>query len=335
MQKEKEKEKETEKAQFGLFVLGAKGLHVLESLVAQFSGEVIGYVVVGDDKKVAGDSAEQIRQISKQHGIRLFERSELDCLQKNCAQKNSAQKNSAQKNDLHQATQLPKVTYKFAIGWRWLIKSTTGLIVYHDSLLPKYRGFAPLVNALVNGEREIGVTALIASEGYDEGDIIGQQRLQVDYPVTIAEAIEQISPLYAKLAVQIVEATLAGRPLQAKAQQHSEATYSLWLDDEDYRIDWRWSAEKIARFVDAVGEPYAGAQTTRRGALLKIFKAKVADDVQIEHRERHIGKIIFFTGGVPTVVCGEGLIELHDIRDANGEPGDLTFGNLTFRTRFG
>jgi methionyl-tRNA formyltransferase len=53
----------------------------------------------------------------------------------------------------------------------------------HDSLLPKYRGFAPLPNALINGEREVGVTALFASEEYDMGDIVCQRRLAVEYPM--------------------------------------------------------------------------------------------------------------------------------------------------------
>lgn len=291
--------------QFGLFILGPKGLHVLESLVTRFGAKAVGYIVLGEDKKVADESASRVREVARQHEIQMVERAQLD------------------------SVDLPQVAYRFAIGWRWLIENTGNLIVFHDSLLPKYRGFAPLVNALVNGESEVGVTALSASENFDEGDIIGQVSLAITYPITIADAIMKISPLYAQLAIQIVDRVISGAAIEARVQEHEQASYSLWLDDEDYRIDWRWSASKIARFIDSVGSPYAGAQTTSKGALLKILSAEVVPDVLVEHRDRHLGKILFFKAGEPIVVCGEGLIRLIDIRNEEGLPW-----KPNFRTRF-
>ena len=91
---------------------------------------------------------------------------------------------------------LPAVDYQLAIGWRWLISGTENLIVLHDSLLPKYRGFAPLVNSLINGEQEIGVTAIWAGPEFDAGEIIFQEKAGICYPIKIQEAIEIVSGLY-------------------------------------------------------------------------------------------------------------------------------------------
>ena len=95
--------------------------------------------------------------------------------------------------------------YSIAIAWRWLIPIETHntLIILHDSLLPKYRGFAPLVNMLINHEPSIGVTALFANEEFDRGDIICQKSDSVVYPIRIDEAIEKVSKLYVEIVLDI------------------------------------------------------------------------------------------------------------------------------------
>ena len=112
-----------------------------------------------------------------------------------------------------------------------MIHGAAGLIVLHDSLLPKYRGFAPLPTALINAEPYVGVTALFAkekSDEYDRGDILGQRKLAVTYPARIQTVISAISGAYADLVIDIWRRIHAGVKLTGTPQNEAEATYSLW-----------------------------------------------------------------------------------------------------------
>ncbi|TML27511.1 MAG: hypothetical protein E6G35_09450 [Actinobacteria bacterium] len=221
--------------------------------------------------------------------------------------------------------------YCLAVGWRWLVRGTDRLAVIHDSLLPRYRGFAPLVSCLVNGEPRIGATALLASAGYDEGDILAQEAVDVSYPIRVADAIELLAPVYARLAVGFVGQVLAGGPVTGTPQDHSRATYALWRDDEDYRIDWTRPAGWIRRFVDVVGHPYRGASALVGDRLVRVLAAQERPDVPVENRTA--GKVILVDGGRPVVVCGEGLLRIDRlVDDATGEP---LLPLARFRTRFG
>jgi methionyl-tRNA formyltransferase len=205
----------------------------------------------------------------------------------------------------------------FMVGWQYLLKDLAPFsVVFHDSLLPRYRGFAPTVTALINGEPEIGVTALSPSENADEGLILGQLSLPIKYPVRIAEALKLQASLMVDLAVSINAQWLQGS-LASHAQNNSEATYSLWRDDADYEIDWSRSAEEIRRFIDAVGYPYKGARTSVNGEDVIIESASVVDDLRFEGR--HLGKVWRIEKGCPIVVCGHGLLRLEAARKLAGE----------------
>lgn len=220
--------------------------------------------------------------------------------------------------------------YAFAVSWRWMINSFPGkVIVFHDSLLPKYRGFNPLVTALIQGDAQVGVTALYASKNYDCGPIIGQRRLDVTYPVKIQHAIEIAAQASRDLAVQLARDLEAGRTPHGVEQDESAATYSLWRDEDDYWIDWRGDASSIRRKIDAVGRPYAGAATLLGGRTVRILEAEEADDVVIANRDP--GKVIFVEDGAPVVVCGEGLLRIRRIQD---EEGATLLPLRRFRSRF-
>jgi len=192
-------------------------------------------------------------------------------------------------------------TYVIAAGWDKIIEHER-VIVFHDSLLPKYRGFCPLPAMLINGETTIGVTAFRGTSAYDEGPIINQMYRNISYPIKINEAIEIICELYHVMTSYVID-NIYNLP---SIGQRSEPSYSPWRDDIDYRINWNWSAEKIKRFVDAVGPPYAGAYTSVNGKKIRIYDCEVVDDVIVEDRQSHIGKTIF----KDTVICGEGLLKI-------------------------
>ena len=222
-------------------------------------------------------------------------------------------------------------SHYFAISWKWMLEIKMGtLIVLHDSLLPRYRGFNPLVSALINGDRQIGVTALYAGKDFDTGDIIAQKSAEITYPIRIQRAIDIISDLYSELVNEITAKILAGKELEVYNQDLSLVTYSLWRDEMDYLIDWNRSADYIKRFIDSVGIPYKGASSYIEGTKVRILDSEVVDDVVIINRTP--GKILFKRDGYPIVVCGKGLLKILELVDDEHHWDMLR--DLKFRVRF-
>ncbi|MEM7101932.1 MAG: formyltransferase family protein [Bacteroidota bacterium] len=291
-------------AKISLFLMTKKGYAVLERLLESGFQSLIDTIVIGQDSSTQNDYSQSL--------IDLCQEADLQW---------------------HYRKDIPPVTseYAIAISWRWMIREIDSkLIVLHDSLLPKYRGFAPLVNQLINGEKEIGVTALYASEEYDRGPVIGQKSTTVNYPLKINEAIDKVSILYADLVATIFESIKTGHPLQENIQDESQASYSLWRDQEDYRIAWTQDAETILRHINAVGFPYLGASAIMGKTMIRITDAEVYPDVKVEIRQP--GKVIFMKDERPVIVCGNGLIR---IINANFEAdGTSIFPLKKFRIRF-
>jgi methionyl-tRNA formyltransferase len=286
-----------------LFAMNEKGLEVLKAIIRELGSSVLAAVVCARDANVRQDFYEDIRATSQKHEVPFLDRASAHGV---------------------------VAPYGFAVGWRWMIQGCPNLIVFHDSLLPRYRGFAPLATALINGEEEVGVTALLAAEQYDLGDIVEQKKLRIEYPAKIQKVIESITVLYADLAVKVLRTILAGSRLMGYPQDESAATYSLWRDEEDYRIDWSLDSHAIQRFVDALGYPYKGASADLDGALVRIIDAVPEPDVKIEQRVP--GKVIFVKDHLPTVVCGKGLLRLLDVRNVAGTESVLPLRK--FRSRF-
>ena len=288
---------------FGLYLMTAKGLATLQSFISDVEASYLAYVVVAKDPNVVDDYYEEIFDLASRFGVPVYERSQTP----------------------------PPASHLIAVSWRWLIDPSPEqqLIVFHDSLLPRYRGFAPLVSALINGDKEIGVTALLASEEYDRGPILSQEIVSIEYPLKIAEAIALLTPCYQRLAVKTANTIIQNR-MVITAQNEEEATYSLWRDEEDYYIDWNCDADYIKRFTDALGSPYKGAATVANGEILRITECIALPDVKIENRVN--GKVIFMHGEHPVVVCGMGLLKILKSTVENSSASALPLKK--FRTRF-
>jgi methionyl-tRNA formyltransferase len=286
-----------------VFSLGIKGLSVVKGLF-ESAAEPSIFCVIGQDSAIADDySAKLVAYCdtnSIDYSFRGFDYSAAD------------------------------YDFVFAVGWRWIIRDVEEgqLIVFHDSLLPRYRGFAPLVNALLNRERVIGVSALFGASEYDCGNIIGQICMDVSYPTSIGSELGRISNLYSELAVSVLS-ELAKGGVVGVPQDERAATYSLWRDDRDYKINWGDAASEIEHFINCVGSPYLGAASELNGEVVRIVRARVVEDVKIENRSP--GKVIFARDGLPVVVCGKGLLMIEDARDCEG--GSL-LPLKSFRSRF-
>ena len=289
---------------FTLYLMSQKGFAVLKALTEKGHSGLIGQVIVGRDKNVSDDFAGQIISLCRHSNIVCFERKDSYAV---------------------------STPYSAAVSWKWLIPvNGSKLIILHDSLLPKYRGFAPLVNMLINKEPRIGVSAIFASEEYDRGDIIFQLSADVVCPLKISDAIGIVSGLYVELILKIFEAVSNGIELKAVKQDENEATYSLWRDEDDYFIDWNGSADDSLRFIYAAGHPYKGAAAVLNGSdKVRIFDGAVLDDVVIENRCP--GKVIFNKDGFPVVICGSGILKLTDVVDDSAGKSILPLKNLRVR----
>jgi methionyl-tRNA formyltransferase len=227
------------------------------------------------------------------------------------------------------AEALQRASHVFVAGWQYLIAhELERLVVFHDSLLPELRGFAPTVTALICGKPRIGVTAFRPVEEFDAGPIYAQSAVPVTYPLKIREAYATLAACYADAARQVLTSIAAGRLQEsARIQNGQEATYSVWRGPEDYVIDWRWPASRIKRFVDAVGWPYEGAQTTCGKERIVVDEVMERDELHFE--DRHPGKIWRLERGAPEVICGSGMIRIVAARTAAGK--DVVFTRVRER----
>jgi methionyl-tRNA formyltransferase len=218
----------------------------------------------------------------------------------------------------------------FLVGWQYLLPfQDSRVVVFHDSLLPRYRGFAPTVAALLAGEDSVGVTAFNPDSGVDSGPIFAQASMLVRRPARIGEVLTGQAQLMVDLAIELIARMHSG-PLVGQAQDEAHASYALWRDKEDYFIDWSWSATAIERFVYAVGYPYEGAHTLLKDTLIVIDECRVIEDLNFHHRDP--GKVWSNGPNGPVVVCGTGLIELTALRTADGSPFRLDGLRRRFET---
>lgn len=277
-----------------IFSLGVKGFSVVKAMIESSSARSI-HCVIGEDKDVTDDCSAQLAAYCDYHEIGY-----------------SFRKNIAYDKDNYDLF--------LAIGWRWIIRDIPQekLIIFHDSLLPRYRGFAPLVSALINKERITGVTALWGAKEYDKGNILLQKSLDIIYPTSIEREIQRISIIYANLAVELF-AKLNNRTINRSGypQDEKEATYSVWRDEEDYRIDWSDDANNIEHFINCVSWPYHGASAVLSGVTVRIVKARARADIKIENRSP--GKVVFVEADLPVVICGSGLLLLEVVLSDHGE----------------
>lgn len=194
-----------------------------------------------------------------------------------------------------------------AVSWRYMIPSQVyqrarlGTFVFHDSLLPRYRGFAPTVWTMINGEDHTGVTLFEIAERMDEGDIIDQTRLSISPDETISVVTERVTEVYLDLLERNIDGLINGT-VKRTPQDHSLATYTCKRLPEDNLIDWRKPSNDIYNLIRAVSTPYPGAYTYLGGRKLQIWSAKRMIDYHT-----YIGGI---PGRVVEIRHGQGVIVL-------------------------
>ncbi len=174
-----------------------------------------------------------------------------------------------------------------------------GCINVHASLLPKYRGAAPINWAIANGERETGVTIMQMDAGMDTGPMIARRGLVIGDDETAPELSTRLSELGAE-ALSATLPLIERGEITPTPQDEREATYAPILKREDGLIDWRMSAPEIANRVRAF-HPWPGAYTQFRGARLRIWRARA---VEVKSETAEPGTVTSIDKSAITVACG-------------------------------
>lgn len=151
-----------------------------------------------------------------------------------------------------------------------------GCINVHGSLLPKYRGGAPIQRAIINGETMTGVTIMYMAEGLDTGDMISRVEVPIEKGDTSGDLFRKLSEAGAELLLQTLPSIIDGSAV-AVPQDDAAATYAPNLSRDDERIDWSRSAEALYNQVRGLA-PMAGAFTYLDGEVFKIWACEAEPD---------------------------------------------------------
>jgi len=161
------------------------------------------------------------------------------------------------------------IAYGQIIPARLLPIPKLGWINLHASLLPKYRGAAPINWAIVNGETRTGVTTMRIDAGMDTGEMLAQRGIEIDPKETAPELAARMSESGAPLMAETLRGLAAGT-IAPKAQNHAEASYAPMLKKEDGRIDWKRPEIEIYNRMRGFA-PWPGAYTTFRGQTCHVW----------------------------------------------------------------
>ena len=150
-----------------------------------------------------------------------------------------------------------------------------GTVNVHSSLLPRYRGAAPIHWAVVNGDAETGVTTMLIDEGLDTGPLLLARRTPIGPEETTPELERRLAALGGGLLLETI-AGLERGALVPTPQDHAAATHARILEKTDARIDWTLAAKAIAQRVRGL-QPWPGTETTHAGRVLKILRARAEE----------------------------------------------------------
>ena len=234
---------------------------ILEMLISEH--DVIAVVTqpdrpVGRKRKL---TPPPVKQLAEEHGLPVYQPEKL-----------------AQSDDLQTLIDMDADLIVTAAFGQLLPKALLdapqyGAINVHASLLPKYRGGAPIHQAIIDGQKETGVTIMYMAEKLDAGDIIAQQAIAIESKDDVGSMHDKLSFFGANLLQQTLPDIINGTQ-DATPQDESEATFASNISREDERLDWSRPAEAIHNHIRGLS-PWPVAYTTMDDTNLKVFAARV------------------------------------------------------------
>ena len=182
-----------------------------------------------------------------------------------------------------------------------------GCINVHASILPKYRGAAPINWSLINGEKETGITIMKMDSGMDTGNIISSHKIKINDDDDTLMLTEKLSILSAKKIVEFINNLVLNGSYESKSQNENEATLAPKIKKEDALIDWQKDAEGIRNLIRGCN-PWPVAHTHFKDQIIRIFKVSLDNSSNINP-----GQIANKDGRL-IVGCGQGSIEIFEIQ---------------------
>lgn len=196
--------------------------------------------------------------------------------------------------------------YRYVLPASLLDTAPAGAVNLHPSLLPRYRGRAPINWAIIHGECRLGLTAHFVDEGMDTGDIIEQHAFELGPEEDVGVALDRLMPLYASTTRSVFDAFRRGT-VPRRPQDHAAATSFPRRRPEDGCIDWAQPAVRVKDFVRALARPYPGAFSDLGGARLRVWRARVAEKAPLA-RDCLPGTILSAGCGELLVSASEGCV---------------------------
>jgi methionyl-tRNA formyltransferase len=182
-----------------------------------------------------------------------------------------------------------------------------GCINIHPSLLPKYRGAAPLNWAIIRGETQTGVTIMQMDEGMDSGDILLQEATAIGPCETVGELHDRLAVRGAQMLMETIGGIETGK-IRRTPQEHAAATFAPRLKKEDGRIRWGTDARAIVRLIRGLS-PEPGAYTFLDGKILRIFNA-----MELDRPSLALPGTLSFSDNELLVSAGKGSVSLLDVQ---------------------
>lgn len=183
-----------------------------------------------------------------------------------------------------------------------------GCINIHASLLPRWRGAAPIQRAILAGDAETGVCIMQMEAGLDTGPVLLRNALPITADDTAATLHDKLAALGASLIVE----TLEKMPLTSTSQPESGATYAAKIEKSEAPLDWRRSSVELERQVRAFN-PFPGALAVYQGSPVKVWQAKAVD------AQGAAGLVLSADKHGIVVGCGDGALHLIELQKAGGK----------------
>ena len=188
-----------------------------------------------------------------------------------------------------------------------------GCLNIHASLLPRWRGAAPIARAILAGDEETGISIMRMDRGLDTGCIISQHRLGIEAHETAGSLHDKLAPLGAHAIVDTLASLQRGESLRCVPQVDAAASYAAKIERNEATIDWHADARAIDRAVRAFN-PWPGAQVSFDGAALKIWRA-----MPLRGRFGSPGTVVRVDGSGIVIACGEGALAIAELQRASGK----------------
>lgn len=186
-----------------------------------------------------------------------------------------------------------------------------GCINVHASLLPKYRGAAPIQWSIINGEKMTGITIMWMDEGLDTGDIFLQDSLEIKEDWTSHELSEKLAVMGGRLLIKSIDRIKSNNIVHIP-QDPAEATYAPMLKKESGRIEWKKEAVQINNLVRGLN-PWPGAYTLKNGREIKIWKS----EVHLKEGDGLPGKFYGIIRNKGFIVgCGKGFLLVKELQES-------------------